>query len=246
MFVPIENPVVRNVDPDSVLRCCEESKQAMVYGFTHCGYGALCAILSGKDSPLKKMYDCTLGNPDRTQYNLEGRELYQINPDLPTEDTPEANISICNRMCKAGITNLVIENYKRSIESLPLIPVIFSVDSDDLPLDPKCVASRDEKLNGFLTHKELRRCYKLCNEFPDADFQQIARATFKFLKLTKGEGDTFNLVQVNPFWERGQGWEQAWLDRKKTSEKKNPEKVDWKDEVQEAIRLIKRESIKRV
>jgi hypothetical protein len=111
------NPSLINLDNESVQKLCAPSKQVMVYGFTHCGYGAICKKLGENNPVVKKLLDCSLGNYEVPFKTIEGRNIEQIRFDMPIEDTAEANIKICNRMCKTGLVNIVLENYIYKINS---------------------------------------------------------------------------------------------------------------------------------
>lgn len=241
MISGLTNPSLIHLDSDSVINLCGPSKQAMVYGFTHCGYGAICKKLSDPGSCVERLFDCGLGNFDTHFKTLEGRVIEQIKFEISQDDTPEENVKICNRMCKSGITNLVLENYKRKCEGLPLIPVIFCIDSDAAPMDSTRMASRQPELNQLLTHHELRRAYKLCCEVNDPTIAAIAQETFKFAKLcSQPEEGLYSLRQIEPCWERdGEKWQKAWGERMATKKPLLKKKISWKKELQTAINRYK-------
>jgi len=244
MIPNISYPPVRALDYGSVRKICGGSEQAMIYGFGHCGYGALCQKLAEPGSPLKKVLDCTVGNNAEVAKTLEGRIIQQIDSDINLfDDSPESNVKICSRMCKAGITNIVLENYKRANEGLPLIPVIFCVDSANLPLNPSRIASKEEPINHFLTHQELRRAFKLCCEFDDPAFKKIALATFKFTELVEIAPQTYQLKEIPPFWARNpEQWNSDWSKRRSASvtKKNNPK---WQLELHKAINQYNRQHL---
>ena len=243
MISTVVYPSVSILDNASILSITGGSQQAMIYGFGHCGYGALCHKLSQPDSPLKIMLDCSVGNNQQPFYTLDGRKIQQINPEFSSKDTAEANIEICSRMCKAGITNLVLENLKRETEGLTLIPVIFAIDSDDLPVNPANVATREQPLNSFLTNQELRRTYKLCCEIGDEEIRRVALKTFKFIKLQLVNVSEYTCVATTPFWTR-RGWSEAWKTRKSTPRSTCPVQVKrtpWNEQLIQAAQAYKRE-----
>ena len=137
-------------------------------------------------------------------------------------------------MCKAGITNIVLENYKRDFEELPLIPVIFCIDSETLPFDSKRIASKDKELNCLFTHQEIRRACKLCCEVENECLKEIALKTFKFTKLVKVKDETYKLELIKPFWQTNSDWQDDWKERRNISSTKK-ESATWKKELIKAI-----------
>lgn len=150
----------------------------------------------------------------------------------------------CHRICKHTISDLVLENYKRSLENKPIIPLIFCVGKDNAMYDLKEIASKDEDLNSWVSHSELRRCYKLYAKWEETNpaIQKIAELTFKFVKLeTNVKGET-ELKQVPPFWKDPE-WKALWEERKKNTAKKagRPKKNQpWEDLFSEYVEKTKK------
>ena len=167
---------------DSLSKICKGSDQAMIYGWRHCGYYLMSSgIEFDYQGPIKKAYKYAVG--DRTDptigevvTTLEGRRMNLID-----YDTSEKELS---RTCKTALANVVLENYKRQKEGLPLIPIIFCIDitNNKQPYSIEKICSKEAKLNGQITHRELRRAYKLCTH-PNPKIRAIALQTFKFTKL---------------------------------------------------------------
>src|SRR5579885_2202920 len=249
----MSSPILRcrRLDFDSVKAICGESDQAMVYGFARCRYEDVARRLREDGSPIMKVYDCSLGGIDTDgrpvaslEYitTVEGRYMTQI--PFPVLDRHPQGIS---RPSKAGITNLVFENYKRDIEKLPLIPCIFCIDIDDnpIPFSIENVTNNENPAgDSSIALKELRRAYKLCCTFDDADLKRVAKETFKCVKLVKIGEDAYKLELLKAPWERPE-WDKLWAERKakpKSADRLDLEgyETDWREQLQKAIDNIKK------
>jgi len=137
---------------------------------------------------------------------IEGRQIERI----PYTDSPLPLAS-----CKAGMVNIVFENYKRSKEGLTLIPILFCIDIDDnrYPHDIKSIIHKKLSTKCF-THSELRRAYKLCCELEDEELKEIAQKTFKFVKV-KIIDRNYGLESIPAPWEN-RNWAVTWAKRKET------------------------------
>jgi hypothetical protein len=210
--------------------------QVMVYGWASCLYIEVGNTL-GKDpkSPVKKVFDCALGEcsaSEEEKTTLEGRTMEQI---------CASSTDSIGRVCKAGIAALMLENYKRKQENLPLIPLIFCYDIEGKKriITPESIASRDPEANKIITNKELRRCYKICCELEkDPELKaiaEVAKESLKFVKLTGNESTEYKLELIHPFWESPK-WETSWKERIATKQPADPSKVDlWREELKAAM-----------
>lgn len=241
----------RRLDFESVKEICGESKQAMVYGFARCRYEDVARRLKEEGSPIQKVYDCSLGGIDTegravasSEYitTIEGRLMTQI--PFPLLDRHPQGIS---RPSKAGVTNLIFENYKREKEKLLLIPCIFCIDIDDNPI-PFSIenVTNNENSDGdtSIALKELRRGYKLCCTFDDADVRRVANATFKFVKLAKIGEDAYKLQLLRAPWEHPD-WEKLWEARKAKPKRVDRLELegyetDWRTQLKQAIEDYKK------
>src|SRR5437763_1694118 len=130
---------VNKLDMDSVKKVCGKSEEVMVYGWKHCGYSQLSTRLEQPDSPIKRVFDWSLGSmdtaiktPDKAT-TLEGRKIEQVPvPDMK-KFASRRKENDCARFCKLGLTNIVLENYKRLKENKALIPILFVFDRDNNP-----------------------------------------------------------------------------------------------------------------
>ena len=96
---------------DSYRSIAKGSEQMVLYGWQKCLFEVL-------DSnrlviKIKKIITYRIGDLSRCIKTLEERTIEQIQLD-DSEDI--------DQICKAGIVNLILENYKRKKEDLPIIP----------------------------------------------------------------------------------------------------------------------------
>lgn len=188
-----------NFDVDSVKKIIGESKQVTVYGWSHCHYGAVSDALT-RDL---KVFDYRLGNDYESSETLERQKIEKMN--VYTDSKSEKEF---HRKCKIGISNLLLENYKRCKEGKEFIPLIFCIDTDnnEFITNSETISSKDQELNDKITHSELRHCYKLhCElaESPNIEFQQmsqIAKKMLKFVKVTR-DGRKVVLQEVPALWD---------------------------------------------
>jgi hypothetical protein len=223
-----------NLNFDSVKYICNDANQALVYGWKSCLYEEVANTLINQNSPIKKVFlhnisGFSASKEERT--TLEGRVIEQI----PT------TLDSISRTCKTAITNLMLENYKRSQEKSPLIPLIFCYDIKDnnFITTPESITSRGRDSNKRITNKELRRCYKMCCELEnDPELKAIAEVARESLKLAKLAGDGhagYRMELLQPFWESPE-WDAKWQERVATKRPADPSKVHlWREQLKSAV-----------
>lgn len=260
-----------NFDYDSVREICGESNQAMIYGWSDCYYQDITTLLQEPESPILKTYNHKVGSLKwpkwknreeeyknsfftRKTYNEIRREKNDTLNDLLTtlegwkiEQIPliskEADKS---RECKMGLTNMILENYKRKIRGVPLIIILFVVDRDENPYtdDIQWIASRESPFNGYITNKELRRAYKLCMELEGdlKSLEEVAQQSIIFVKLTKTSPDKYGLVVIEPFWQK-EAWNYFWMERLSNKKKEGREpNFSWREKLEKALRKFEKTS----
>lgn len=232
MALPKRPTICQHLNYLSVKALCGESKQAMVYGFERCAYQDVADVL-GKFY-LEKVFNWFVGDPTKAviiRTTIEGRVIEQ----LPIKPYPPSELPAPSQRHKAGLSNIVLENYKRAKVGLPLIPIIFCVDidSNSRPIDIEILASNQTRY----TFKELRRAYKLICEFDNPELRRIALATFKFVKLTKEREASYKLDLVPAPWANVR-WKELWAKRKaKAKPPKAPAgEYNWRKNLASSIR----------
>src|SRR5438445_10084026 len=142
------------IDPTSVKNICGNSTEVMVYGLDKCRYA--------------KIYQ-NLGAINYKSYcGYDYREVIHCN-------TQAFKLIDCNKadtgaFFKAVLTNIILENYKRSLKNESLITVFFCVNFEDtrnkthVDLSITKLALSHASENETVTDRELSRSYKLCNE----------------------------------------------------------------------------------
>lgn len=253
---------------DSVKQIVGESKQVMVYGWIDCYYIEVSKALKSVDSPIGKVFNSVIGDhgmSDRDKRKIletvDGSIIKQLKFDKVHEDKRDHDNSLIktkekystSRVCKAGITNLMLENLKRKQNNMELIPLIFCIEVDEsfskkdkfVGSTPKSITSKNQEQNQLITHSELRRCYKFCQEFEKSsdpllkEIAGIARETIKFVKLTGIEDGSCCLEKIGAPWDRDD-WTPAWeerLDQRRIQEDKKGN--HWIEQVEIAARCIK-------
>ena len=241
-----------DLDIPSLSAISHNASQVMVYGFGHCKYLQIIYTLQNTPSTINTVFECSIGNSynfpnysleDKYRTTSEGRLIHQFQPE-PLDKIQDENLQsekFCTRVCKAGAIDLVYENFLRKKEGLPIIPFIFVLDIANNPYsyNPANFASRDPVNNSLVTHAELRRCYKLANEFPCQMIRDIANEMFKFVKLNIKD-DKYYLEQMKPFWLE-KSWQDAWKERKRSS---NPHRLfvnkstSWVEQLLDAINKV--------
>lgn len=222
----------------SLLKLAPDANQMMIYGFAETNYEAIEKCLSenhtrDKTTNLKKVFDWKIGSNapkgcgERT---LEGR----IVNSLPTDSNSIA------RTCKNGIANLLLENYKRECEGKPLIPLVYCLQIDDEEnshtFSPQDMTTRETGPNGRISHKELRRMYKLCTD-PSVDpkLREVAKKSLLFVNVKKQEDGALAFEKTAAPWET-EGFEKLWATRKGTKPSlQRPAKIEWRKELDKAI-----------
>jgi len=201
-------------------------------------------LLESKDCFIKKFFDCSVGldvysktdnaSSDMVLKTIEGWKIEQISI-ISTESYPDNFIAA---FCKAGLVNIVLENYKRVQLGIPIIPILFIADISNNAFENsvETISSREEFFNNLITNKELRRCYKLCNEL-GADLQkveEVARQIIKFVKLKKVTAKKYGLVKIKPFWEQEE-WAYFWSQRQANKILEEKKKICWRSELRKII-----------
>ena len=120
--------------------------QIAVYGYQECRYEDLIEELKyptgERASPVQRVFDYKIGiNPPPKEnkiITLEGRRMRQItyltNPIVTSLDEKQVKHlqrQQDSRSYKAGLNTIVLENCIRRKEGLPLIQLLFVVDTDD-------------------------------------------------------------------------------------------------------------------
>ncbi len=239
---------------------CGITEEAMVYGFEHCYYKNIGKVLENRCQV--RLYDCQLGddicflNPPGVSFlRKNGDRLHQISSGAASA-TKKSKDQVTRRVCKTALVNLVLENFQRSKEGNPLVPIVFCIDKDnnEYELTSEALLSKAYRtrphgaraLKSTITVSELRRAYKLCTD-PRVDpiIREIAKKTLIFVKVTVVERTlpkvgthlAYDLVTIAAPWENNPVFDQELLIRQAESAKKTtPRKAyDWRAQVNEFV-----------
>lgn len=248
-----ESPEFQN----SLHKVGKGSDQTMIYGWAHCCYYVMKDFteraIAQKSSPIKKIYSYGVGKPNVSDQDvgkvttLEGRRM-----NLLKSKTSLDVLKNTYRECKTAITNVVLENYKRQQEGLPLIPIVFAIDitKNPRPTNVQNICSKYYKLNKQITHKEIRRAYKLCSH-PNPKIRAIACQTFKFVKVCMDTNGSATLEQIPAPWadsidsphRDSYAFTSSWKARKKeSSSAPKPDKYNWRKQLEKQVACYDRAS----
>lgn len=196
-------------------------KEVVIYGYSEAG---LYDVIDLAQQHMV-VYDHTA--PCKPKPTLSGRTFTKI----PYDSTA------IPALCKNTLVAVIIENHLRKKEKRDIIPVIFCLSSTYCdPLPTRIIANKNltDLSYGSVSHKELRRIYKLLN-YPDPEIKKIAQETFKFVHVNfstlKDNHPPLTLEEISPPWEsESTEWAEA-LELKK-SIKRSPStlfsKLDWR------------------
>lgn len=217
------------IDKKSLMKLIGKSREVVVYGLLDCLYRDVVAHLDSLGE---------LNVYDVMTYDDDGCRIPVIEIDMGADTRGD----MVKRCSKAGITSVLIENYKRSQRGEPLVPLIFCIelqaDHQQVVLNTERVA----KLTGHdssVTDAELRRCFKSYRE-ASPELRDIVERTFKFVRVRQDdqEKDLYHLQELTPFWKRPD-WNQLWKERNAQKNKKVlNKKFPWRKVVAEKIRLF--------
>src|SRR3990167_9919630 len=217
------------IEINSIRKLLGHSPEAVVYGLLDCLY------LDVKEA-LKQVKGINI-------YDVLGFEEDDcLIPAIDIDLVADTRADMVKRCSKAGITSVLVENYKRSKLGKPLVPLLFCVelqaDHQQVVLDMGRVA----KLTGHassVTDAELRRCFKSYREATH-ELRKIVEQTFKFVRVQQDhqEKDLYYLQELTPFWKRPE-WNQLWVERTEQKQKKLiNKKFPWRKVTLEQIRLF--------
>ena len=238
-----------DLDVDSFQNVSSHSPQVMVYGFGYCKHLQLIYTLHTMQPPIvNKVFECSIGNTykvpdqlfdDKLRTTIEGRLIKQFVAEPLDNGTDEKLLAkkYCTRVYKTGILNLVFENFLRKENGLPIIPLIFTIDINNIkfPYDPASFAT-DTSSKNSTTKSEIRRCYKLACEFPDPRIREISKETFRFVQVKIVDNKHY-IELKDPFWLEP-AWKEAWRshDSRGCSHKLFKEH-SWEEQLLNAIRI---------
>jgi len=230
------------VDRKSFNYCCGHTKQVMVYGWSQCFFMLIAEALSlgriiskpsltgrVKYEGKIKVFSYLLGKEgtkDRNEFTTVENRIIRRIPVYQHKGRGDYHAAAC----KAAITNLILENYDRILHDLPIIPLIFAIDTKNNkhPSTPKTITSREKSLNDLVTHKEIRRCYRiteLVKELDIPELDDVIQNTFCFVKSIVKKDGRIILKRRKAPWE-SKSWKAAWKTRGKSIPEDKPIKPE--------------------
>ena len=187
--------------------------EVMVYGFSHAHYREVYRAFCHIDSPVINVFD----------WKARGRQGPKMER-ISDQKKPARFDAGQNRINKGILVDLAFENYKRKQEGLPLIPLLFCLQSNTAEgpaATPESVCSSAD----FFTIKELRRLYRLEKLFAQSphpelrEISDIVRETTHMVRVDKGPDGVFRFANTPAPW-ADPAWDQAWKAREERKKAK--------------------------
>src|SRR5690349_10916639 len=122
-------------------KVCNNSQEVMVYGFGKFKYLYIAKHLeklstkyaTSSNMFFQKVHRYEVGKPYEKNSTLKG-DISKV------EYEDSSHFSNIPRICKSGLVNMVMENYKREQRGEEIIPILFCIDGSnndtDTPLTP--------------------------------------------------------------------------------------------------------------
>jgi hypothetical protein len=237
------------INMESAKQILGKSKQAVIYGTTDTGWEWLQSqFQTRKDSPLERIFNYVIGDdlPDHKDIippgavtTLEGRSIVQLSSGARSAGSGDKHLKT-KRICKGALVNWAFEIWKRKdavakdeSARMPLI-VTIDIDGNTKPMTAENALSKTKtmhgrKLNDIVTHAEIRRLAKLCNdESIDKELREEIKKNIIFVRLKK-VGDEMHLEKVAAPWEDS-SWDTEFSNRKKLSSKVEKD-YNWRKEL---------------
>lgn len=217
-----------SIDLSSLKAIIGDSKEVMVYGLADCRYMAI-------KSDIKNT-----GNVQA--YDFENIKYMAMEFILDLNQGNTTDISKVRAQCKANLTSLLIENYKRIKSGQPIIAIIFCVglhDKDNNKTETTLDIDRILTHSKTIANDELRRCYKCLTEMGD-EIKKLTVQTFKFVNVVRTRinyENHFSLEEVPPFWNNSR-WPQLWSDYSKNKRPMPKKDHPWRNVLAKKIAEI--------
>lgn len=196
-------------------------KEIMVYGFHHCGIDTVQRVFRGKGYQT---------------YNYE--KIHPLEDKLHLQNDPYPLSTY--RSCKKVLVYQVLDNWKTKKN----VPIIFCVGAEDFA-SPTAeeICSKETKLNCRVTHKEIRRAYRLCYDPQvDEEIRKVAQKAFVFIVVDSEnlwQNPNGSLTLISAPWE-----DPRWIkffNKRKLQEKQNDTHVDWRSVLADEVARHRKE-----
>lgn len=169
---------------------------ACVYGFQHCSYAQ---VAEGMKNAGVRVLDCGLGDERTEAQREDGSKMFKVVSGMHAAGVKVGKETRdCNRQCKSGLVNFVMEQVrkKRAGEATDKQIICIDKEGNPYPLTSENLLSKTKtiavsaahtlQMNNIVTHSELRRVYKLCND-PEVDpeVRAVAKEVITFVKVNE-------------------------------------------------------------
>lgn len=230
------------LDLNDFISQCAPHQQAMIYGTAACGYLEIGEWLEDQQAQgnFRDVFNCFLGQEECNKEEDYTSLQHKTSDKRVIRRINHGGGFLSKCECKAGLVNMVIENFKRKHVGIPIIPIVFVVEKDDLKLDVISIVQKGLTHSKGFTNSEIRRAYKLCFDLNVAEeIRVIAKETFLFISLiTNKVTDSVKFkFTIRPAPWDSLEWEAHWKNRVKSihsSHKSYP----WRKELQKITNTI--------
>lgn len=180
------------------------TKRLCVYGFQHCKYTPVAERFKAAGIAA---IDWAIGNEDVAYAREDQSRAFQVKSgvkELPLDTHGDADSNAVNRrFCKSGLVNFVMEQVRKKRKGEQTDKMIFCIDVSEnggrnpIPLTSENLLSKTKTvtipphnsvlhMNKIITHSELRRAFKLCNDpSVDKEIRDVANEVLKFVRVTE-------------------------------------------------------------
>jgi hypothetical protein len=167
-------------------------KEVTLYGFGNCGWRDAIEDLQKRG---KTVYTVMKPNPDQG---------FEMENSLDNLDCilPDPNIGMNSQ---AYLVESLVENLRRKGNGKGIIPILFIIDSEEFPIDPRSLAAKalvqkrfgfEHKVHSF-TNFEARTAHYLSeHESVNPRLREMAKASLIYIKTAKNRDGTLSYTQV--------------------------------------------------
>lgn len=207
----------------------------LVYGWEHCKYDRFGDIVS----KIENKHEVSNGK------KINGKTIGLMEGKFKSKN------STMRELCKNNLTHVLFKNYKRYCKGKEVIPIHFCMDiaGNSYPSTSETVLSREPGLNGLITHKELRRLFRMIlffESYTDPNYDKVKEGFLKklrediirFIKIEESGGEYTEVQRIQALWETSD-WMDEWKKREGSSDKPPKAKESsWRDELKNQVDLV--------
>lgn len=169
---------------DSIRAVLGDIRELHVFGFAHCLYSQICeALLSETPRKIEAFTNKLL--------EADVISLMHLSPPYQRKT-----------LCKSALIYVVFHNFQRYLAGRPPIPLIFSIAREDEVSLRRIDWLTKDPTKKLYTASEIKRAFKLCfEEALPPIIREIARQTFRFVKVKAIDTTPLSITLIEPPWD---------------------------------------------